>query len=295
MDSVPGDESLAGKYDGLLSIVTRYRKPIIAFSGGVDSLLLLHAAVEVHSARNVLAVMGVAPVFPDYEIKHAEKLASDLGVKLYLLETNIMKDRQFIENPHERCYLCRKNLAKRLKGKFGPSDCGCGEGDIQILDGANVSDMAEYRPGFTASQEEGVAHPIIEAGLEKDDIRRLLEWIGYPMEVFRKISSPCLATRIPYGQTITLEKLIRSGKAEEYLKGSSIHDIRVRHYEIQGEPTAGVELSMNEMDTMDEIRRVRIVTELKGLGFTRVFLDLEGFRSGSLDENLDEDVRMKWK
>lgn len=295
MDPVPNNGSLTSKYDGLLTIISRYRKPIIAFSGGVDSLLLLHAAVEVRGTANVLPVMGIGPVFPDHEIEHAEKLASGLGVKFYLLKTNIMKDVRFLENPHERCYLCRKNLARKLKEKFEPSDCGCGEGNISILDGANVSDMSEYRPGFRASQEEGVTHPLIEAGLEKDEIRKLLECFGYPREVFSKPSTPCLATRIPYGQTITQEKLIRIREAEKLLKASNDHDIRVRHYDLPDGPMAGIELSVEDMNTMDAEQRNQIVTELKRLGFTRVFLDLEGFRSGSLDQNLDDVVRSAWK
>ncbi len=246
---------------------------IIAFSGGVDSALLALLAKESLGKRS-RCVMLDSPVVPRSAVREARELAETYHLDLEILPFSVMNDDRFLRNPADRCYFCKKNSALVLKNKKDEFGFAC------IADGNNTSDMGEHRPGSTASTEEGIAHPFIEAGITKEDIRAIAKERGYSF--WDKPSAACLSSRVPYGEVITSEKLGMIEKAEEYLAGQGFSQFRVRmHGDI-----ARVEITGDEIPKIMKMRG-EVVTRLKPLGFRYVVLDLEGYRSGSMDEVLD--------
>ena len=301
----------------------------IAFSGGVDSLLLLHASVEALGPRNVEAVIGVSPTLPKRELEEARRLAAELGVTLREPDTGIMDHGFFTSNPPDRCYHCRVNLGSILKDggeRDGEKERAEGDGEKEraegngergksgretgspphhpgdhrtpeVLDGANADDPDDYRPGLRAASEAGIGHPLVGVGITKADVRTLLRELGYPETVWSKPAAPCLSSRIPYGQRITPEKLTRIEEAEEILRelglgGSGSGGVRVRYLETVMGDVALVELpdDLWEKGTRREGRE-ELTGRLRRIGFARVLLDMEGFRSGKLNDVLGEGIR----
>jgi len=267
------------KYQLLQKELAANSRVIVAFSGGVDSLLLLHAAVDAVGSENVVAVIGVSPTVPADELEEAQKLAGELDVQLQTVDTGVMLDEHFISNPAERCYHCRVNLAEVLMIFH--------EEGAAIMDGANADDLTDYRPGLRAANERGVIHPLIDAGITKQDVRGILKYLGYPEQVYNKPAAPCLSSRIPYGENITLEKLKRIEEGERHLRKIGFLESRVRHLETSLGPVGVVELKGDGVDMLDAGVRREMVLFFKKLGFKRVLLNLEGFRSGNLNDVLD--------
>jgi len=274
----PLSEESEQRYSKLREIISTFPGAVVAFSGGVDSLLLLHAAVESLGRENIRAVIGLSPTLPLGELRDARRLTGKLGVELIELETGVMEIPEFTSNPSDRCYHCRKRLNTLLKSV-------CREG-WAVFDGASLSDLGDYRPGLRAADEAGVRHPLIEAGIRKKDVRAILRALCYPKEVYSRPSSPCLSSRIPYGEEITPEKLGRIEAGEEFLRTEGFRELRVRHYIIQGRPAAVVELGKRESAGLTPDRMNEIAEGLSGAGFRRVFLDLQGLRSGNLNDAL---------
>jgi pyridinium-3,5-biscarboxylic acid mononucleotide sulfurtransferase len=285
------------KYLNLKDRLASFPWVVVAFSGGVDSLLLLHAATKALGPDQVEAVIGIAPTLPKRELEEARAFAADLGVRLHELDTGVMAEKEFLSNPVERCYHCRVNLTEVLtqmkhetEGRVGGS---AGErGSAILLDGANADDLADYRPGLRAASEGGVLHPLIEAGITKQDVRELLRELGYPEAVCMKPAAPCLSSRVPYGEPITHKKLGRIEQAEGFLQTLGFSGMRVRHLETSLGDTAIIELPADQFSagSEEEIRR-KISTMFRELGFARILLDLEGFRSGGMNDvlqNADE-------
>jgi len=262
----------------LEAILGSYPNLLVAFSGGVDSTLLLAAAQKVLGDR-VEAVTSVSPVHPQIDGEAAADLAASLGVVHHRIVTEEMSMPAFLANPANRCYLCKTGLFRRIR------QLALQRGIATIAHGANADDMGDFRPGFRAAQEAGVEAPLLEAGLTKSEIRAIARDIGLPN--WNRPSGACLATRIPYGVRLSKALLERVDRAEAALRRSGVDGCRVRVHD----NVARVEADPLQFDRiMDPERRLSLVEALRALGFDHVALDLEGYRTGSMNRALkDED------
>jgi len=249
---------------------------LVAYSGGVDSTFLLAVAKEV-LANRVLAVTARSATYPEREIVSARKTAQQLGVRYRLIDSEELSLPEFRNNPLDRCFYCKRELFSRLR------NIAQEEGVPWIADGSNVDDDRDFRPGSRAVQEMGIRSPLKEAGLTKEEIRKLSADMGLP--TWDKPSFACLASRFPYGEEINPEKLKMVEKAEEYLLNHGFRQIRVRHHQ----NIARIEVEEEEMEKFYNTSiRQQVVKALKEIGYTYITLDLEGYRSGSMNEVLRE-------
>ena len=266
---------MADKLAILKQILYRYKRLAIGFSGGLDSGLLAAVAVEVLAAENVMLFMARGPIIPQIQIKDAEAAARELGLGIKTVNTNEMQLSEFVTNDPLRCYYCKKNIFGRIKQaarELGFENVACG---------TNVDDYDDYRPGNRAIEELGVVCPLAEAGMTKSEIRRIAKDMG--LKQADKPSTTCLATRFPYNTVITNQALRQIESAEESLMALGFSGFRVRYY---GQ-TARIELPAGQIPRMiDESVRQKVCESLKQCGFTFVSLDLEGFKSGSLNRVL---------
>ncbi len=249
---------------------------LIAFSGGVDSSYLLSVAAAVLGPANVLAVTIESPVVPPAEINVACRIAKTLGVEHLLVRSDDLERDEFRNNPPDRCYHCKKDIFTRMR------EIATERGLLCVFEASNVDDTGDYRPGLAAIRELGILSPLVEADLTKDEIRALSRERG--LSTWNKPALACLATRIPYGEPVTREKCDQVRLAEEYVCSIGFTSCRLRHHG----SVARIEVPPPEIDRLlDEATRRRIVEHLKGLGFTYIVVDLEGYRSGSMNETLD--------
>ncbi|MHC1578379.1 MAG: ATP-dependent sacrificial sulfur transferase LarE [Dehalococcoidia bacterium] len=267
-----------GKLGRLEELLTEMGSLLIAYSGGVDSTFLASVASEVLGQR-ALAVFASSPLYPPHEREDAEALARQLGLRFTTIETNELKNPQFVANSSDRCYYCKRELFEKLK-RSAP------EGSDWIADGSNYDDRDDYRPGRKALAELEIRSPLWEVGLTKAEIRRLSKKRGLP--TWNKPASPCLASRIPYGTPVTRDALHRIAAGEQYLRNLGIRDCRLRHHA----NIARIEVDQKGMSLLlnSQIRQ-NLVKRIKALGYTYVSLDLAGYRSGSLNEELRKDVK----
>jgi len=247
-------------------------KVLVAFSGGVDSTFLLFAAKEALGAENVLALIAQSPTYPVEEIEQAIKIADNLGIKCLIIDTEEFQDENFVSNPQDRCYFCKKELFAKLKELAGE------KGIEQVLDGSNLDDLSDYRPGARAKSEFGIRSPLQEAELTKEEIRQLSKAAGLP--TWDKPSMACLSSRIPYGTRITQDILYKIGEAEKFIRSLGLKQVRVRHHDVM----ARIEVEPDEIPIVlrDSIRS-KITTKLEELGYFFVALDLKGYRTGSMN------------
>lgn len=261
----------APKLTLLIDILKEMQSALIACSGGVDSTFLLRAAAL--SGIRALAVTGVSPAMPEQDFLDAREAASSMGIPHREIETRELESDDFRSNPPDRCYYCKNELFGRLKGIAGA------EGYRYVIDGSNLDDLDDWRPGRRAASEHGVRSPLVEAGLRKEDVRRLSRELNIP--IWDKPSSPCLSSRFPYGEPISLDALKRVGSAEKFLRSLGFRELRVRHH---GD-TARIELREEDFPKMLQAEiRVSVTEKLRVLGYHFVTLDLEGFRSGKFNE-----------
>jgi uncharacterized protein len=264
--------NIAEKTQALKEIITSKGSMLISFSGGVDSSLLAVLAKEA-LAKNTRCVLLDSPVVPRAAITEARQIAEEFGLQLEIIPVRIMDDERFVKNPTERCYWCKKKSANVLKWRKEALHYTC------IADGINVSDKGEHRPGLAASTEEGIVHPFMEAGITKADIRKIAQ--EYGLQFWNKPSAACLASRIPYGDEITPTKLAMIEEGEEFLHTSGFSQCRVRMHD----SIARIEVVKDDVTKLLAMQDL-LVKSFKTIGFTYVTLDLEGYRSGSMDEVL---------
>ncbi len=268
------DNELKQKLKALQENLKSLGSVVIGFSGGVDSTLLLKVAVDTLGDK-VLAVTSQSEVSPSGEPELAKEMAQLIGAKHEMIKSNEMDDKNFTSNPTDRCYHCKLGLFSKL------SEIAKEHGIAYVLDGANVDDLSDYRPGIKATKELEVKSPLREAGLTKDDIRALSKEMELP--TWDNPAAPCLASRIPYGSVITSEKLTRIDMAENILKEAGFRELRIRDHD----QIARIEVHRRNFEFfINEENRVKIIDKIKALGYKYVALDLEGFRSGSLNEVL---------
>lgn len=265
------DSPKTRKLKGLLQAMG---SALISFSGGVDSAFLLDVASETLHEKAVAATL-VSPHFPRAELMRAERLAESLGVRHVRLAFDVLSNEDFLRNDAMRCRFCKTKMIEVLMGEARR------QGLAKVVDGSNLDDTKDYRPGLEAAQKGGIRSPLIEAGFTKDDIRRTAKQRG--LENWNAPSSACLASRIAYGTPITVEYLSRVDSAEEVLRELGFNEIRVRYHP----PIARIEVSASEIDRLAQgATRERVAKALKQLGFTYVTVDLAGFRSGSMNDLL---------
>ncbi len=246
---------------------------VVAFSGGVDSTFLLRVARDVLGRDKLLALTATSPTYPQSELEESQALADSLGVHQLLVESNELEIPGFAENDRQRCYYCKRELFSVCRSKAAEL------GYQEILDGSNVDDLHDYRPGRRAVEELKVRSPLLEAGLGKNEIRQLSRGLG--LSTWHKQPFACLSSRFPYGTTITSERLAQVDRCETFLRQHQFRNYRVRYH---GE-TARIEVAVEEIPRLLESRlREELVGEFKAAGFTYVSLDLEGYRTGSMNE-----------
>ncbi len=260
------------KLEDLKKRISGNEKLLVAFSGGVDSSLLAKIAADILGDR-ALAVILDSETMPRSELRHAEELARSIGLNCRTARFSILQDEEFAKNPGDRCYLCKKRSAQQLL------EIAAREGIARIADGVNLSDYSDFRPGIRACDEEGIWHPFVDALITKEEIREIAREMGLPF--WNKPSSACLSSRIPYGERITEERLGMVEEAEEYLKSLGFGQLRVR---------AHGRVARIEVPKEDGERALNlggdITKRLRAIGFGYAALDLEGFRSGSMNEVL---------
>jgi uncharacterized protein len=249
---------------------------VVAFSGGVDSTLLLALCQRILGRDRVLAVTVESAIHPSVERGRATALADGLGARHIVVDSDILDDPEFSANSPQRCYFCKRSIMRRLR------ETADREGLAHIAHGANASDLGDYRPGERAAAEAGARAPLQEAGLTKDDIRALSQQMGLP--TWDVPSMACLASRFPYGTSLTRDGLARVDAAENYLRETfGLGQLRVRDHM----PVARIEVPGDAIARLvAPTVRAQVVAHLKELGYTYVTLDLAGFRSGSLNEVL---------
>jgi len=258
------------KLQRLKSIIRGYESAVIAFSGGVDSSLVCAVAHEVLGGQ-VIAVTAISETYPPGEIEWAKKAAEHIGIKHITVFTNELEDPNFAANPPERCYYCKGELLQKLDGIRREI------GFKKIFDGTNFDDFSDYRPGIHALRESGAVSPLAEAGLTKEEVRELA--INYGLPNADKPANPCLASRVPFRQEISIQKLERIARGEEFIRSLGFRVVRVRD---QGE-LARVEVGKDELPRARELEQ-EIVGTLKGLGYTSAILDPRGYRMGGANE-----------
>jgi len=261
------------KFAACVEMIRSMGRVVVAFSAGVDSTLLLAMVVEALGPKNVLAAVGVSPSLPAEELQAAGRIAAQIGAELVEVPTGELDDPRYAANPAERCYFCKHDLFGRL-GKLARL-----RGFDVILSGANADDTGDFRPGMRAGLELGVGSPLMEAGLTKAEIRQLSLRMNLP--TWDKPAMACLASRVPYGQVITAERLGRIEQAERAVRELGFRQVRVRDHD----QVARIEVPAEDLPRLLELR-IQAAAAMKQAGYAYATMDLLGFRSGSANEVL---------
>jgi len=268
---------LQQKYDTLKKILKNLGSVVVAYSGGVDSTLLLKVAVDTLGDKNVLACISAGVVEPKHVLRRAKKNAKTLRVRLQTIDADELKDPHFVANKADRCFHCKSHLCQELIDIAGK------KGFKYVVFGTNLDDLDDFRPGNRAMKLFGVRSPLAEAKLTKPDIRALSRKLN--LETADVPSSPCLASRIAYGLEVSKTRLNQIEQAENFLRQLGLVEFRVRHHE----SIARIEVHQEDFKKIAaEPNRSKIIKKLKSIGFKYVAIDLQSFRSGSLNETLSK-------
>jgi len=265
------------KLQQLISNLQRFDKIAVAFSGGVDSTLLLKAAADAIGAQQVLALTVTSPLHPASETDQSRALASRIGAKQLLVELNELDIIEVAANQPRRCYYCKRALFSKLQQLAIENSCSI------LLDGSNRDDLADYRPGQQALKELQIKSPLLEVGLDKAEVRNLSRQLGLP--TWDKPAFACLASRFPYGTRLTIERLQQVERCENWLRQRGFNNYRVRYHD----QLARIELVPTDFPRLiEEPLRSQLLEEFRAAGFTYICLDLQGYRIGSMNETLSE-------
>jgi uncharacterized protein len=254
-------------------IILKMEKVLVAFSGGVDSSTLLALCCKILGNDSVIALLVISETVPDWDIQDALRISRKIGVKIVLAEGKQMQNKNFIENPTNRCYFCKDEIfriAKNVADSFGIK---------QIVTGTNADDLSDWRPGLQAAAEHGVRHPFAEAGIDKNGVRKLARELGIPF--WSKPASPCLASRIPYRTPITSDALAKISEGEKLLRGLGFERVRVRYH---GD-VARIEIPPANFHKLLQVRDI-VSDKLRELGFSFISLDVEGIKTGSMNRTI---------
>jgi pyridinium-3,5-biscarboxylic acid mononucleotide sulfurtransferase len=269
-------------YEDLRTYIKQFKNVIVAFSGGIDSYFVLKASLDTLGKDNVLAVTGDSPSLKERERQQTAKLAKNIGANHKIIFTEEMQNPDYFNNPSNRCYFCKDELFGKLEELKMELHYDA------IFDGTNFDDMSDYRPGYKAGRNHNIVSPLAELKFTKSSIREISRALG--LEIWAKPSTPCLSSRIPYGQIVTIEKLSIIEQAEELLKQFGFRDFRVRHFEFPADGNgkkmklAKIDIAGRETENiLDEKLILRINEMLKNLGYDFVTLDMGGLKSGSLN------------
>ena len=265
--------TLRQKFQRLKNIIHRSESCVVAFSGGVDSTLLLKAVSLVLPKGSVIAVTAYSATYPREELLFAKKIAGQMGLRHQVINTGELEDKRFLANTAQRCYFCKKELFARLKRIAAES------GLRFVFDASTLSDKSDFRPGESARRELKVRSPLVEAHFSKQDVRALSRSLG--LSTWDKPSLACLASRIPYGVGITRGLLERVDRGERYLRKMGFRQVRLRHYN----GLCRIEVPKADIPRLMGMRE-QLIDKFKGLGYNYVTVDLEGFRTGSMNEVL---------
>lgn len=269
---------LAAKRDRLLDVIAGYESCAVAYSGGVDSAVVAKAARLALGDRSV-AVTGTSDSLAQGELEAASELARQIGIRHVVIQTDEFDNANYLRNSPDRCFHCKTELYTQLEGWTEKLSVRV------IANGANLDDQGDYRPGMTAARQHDVRSPLLECELNKADVRALAAHWRLP--VWDKPASPCLSSRIAYGQAVTPERVAMIDRAEQFLREHGLRELRVRYH---GDDLARIEVPLDELPRLAEPElRESIVARLRSLGFKYVTLDLQGFRSGSLNQIIGVD------
>ncbi|MEI6154956.1 MAG: ATP-dependent sacrificial sulfur transferase LarE [Deltaproteobacteria bacterium] len=264
------------KYGNAKEIIKGLGRVLVAFSGGVDSTFLLKTCVDVLGRDNVLAFIGLSPTCPAREIDEAKNLSAFIGAEYVIRETSEMEDPDFVRNDKSRCYYCKTHLFRKAweiaeKGGF-----------LHVVEGSNLDDMDDYRPGRKACVEQKAISPLLIAELTKNEIRELSKTLGLPTH--DKPAFACLSSRIPYGTPIGIDILNKIELSEDFIRSLGIRQVRVRYHG----SVARIEVANNEIDTVIDNKEA-IAEALRKYGFLYIALDLQGYRTGSMNSPVNRE------
>ena len=274
---------MSDKQEELEKLLESYKRVAVAFSSGVDSTYLLKMAQKV-LGENVIAVTASSCSFPKRELEEAKTFCRENGIRHIVVESEELDIDGFRQNPKNRCYLCKHELFEKIRSIAKEN------GIETVVEASNTDDDGDYRPGLVAVKELGIESPLRRVGLSKKEIREYSKELGLP--TWNKQSFACLSSRFVYGETISEEKLAMVDQAEQLLLDMGFHQLRVRIHD----KLARIEVHPSEFEKiMQEENRTKIFHKLKQYGFTYVTLDLQGYRTGSMNETLSAEERRRWK